>query len=440
MSFWRFTRTAASRLACAGFSAAVAVALLAGLPGFSGGSAALHAQEKENEAAGQPGGADIEWTPVPGAREYQFEVRDGSKASVLRRTVRQPKIRLRLPEGRYEMRSRAVDRFRRQTPWSTWAPLRIRYAIPAVVRNVSPESLPVDSSSREIEVRGQNFLPDTQVRLTVAGRELQGDDLRVEYVNPRTLRVRLADGAPRLAGKYDLTLINPGNMQTRKTAAFKLEAKTEPDATPDPRPVVAVQGEQGPNREGGRSQLPAEMTDPGFSFLALIPGLPDFVNGRYVRGTLWFGTFVGVTATAAGGFVDAASAASTASSSALYPSFSNPTYLLALNSLSGQDQLSYIFNTTQVQANVQSSYSSGRDRYLAFGGAAVLTYFAHLALYAFAGPDLPVYDPDAGTSGVSLELRPVPVADDARSVRGRSVNARNPANRVDLRMGWTILF
>lgn len=435
MSTWRSTRKAALRLAGVGLSA-IAVLISPELPGLS---SALHAQAPAGETAGEPGGADIEWTPVPGAREYQFEVRDANKGSVLRRTVRQPKIRLRLPEGRYEMRSRAVDRFRRQTPWSGWAPLRIRYAIPAVVRGVSPESLPANSSAREIEVRGQNFLPDTQVRLTVAGRELQGDDLRVEYVNPRTLRVRLADGAPKLAGPYDLTLINPGNMQTRKTAAFKIESTSEPDATPDPQPV-AVQGDQGPNREGGRSQLPAEMTDPGFSFLALVPGLPDFANGRYIRGSLWFGAFAGVTVAAIGGFLDASSAASTASSSALYPSFSNPTYLLALNSLSGQDQLSFVFNTTQVQSNVQSSYSSGRDRYLAFSGAAVLTYFAHLALYAFAGPELPVYDPDAGASGVSLELRPVPAADDARSMRGRSINALTPANRVDLRLGWTLVF
>lgn len=375
-------------------------------------------------------GATIQWTAVPGAREYLFEVRDGKNAAVLRRTVKKPEILIRLPEGSYEMRSRAVDRFRRQTPWSDWAPLRIRYAVPPSILSVSPEEYIPEKepdAPRMIELRGKNFVRQSEVKVFVGQEPVSVSS--VNYISADTLRFALPGDAP--AGEYDLLIVNPGDVRARMAAAFRVKRDGAPE---DPRPNRA---ESGPNAEAGREAFPSELADSGFSISSLIPGLPDFRNGRYVRGSLWMGAFLGAAFTAFSGYQTAAAASSGALSNPLYPSFSNPLYLYGLlNFGTGTNAGVYAFNTTAVFNDVQSQYSAGRSQYTNFGGAALLVYVTHLAFHAFGGPDLPEYEAARTRPGVSLWVAP---AESFRSDGDRNLGVR-PQMEPDIRFAWSLSF
>ncbi len=388
--------------------------------------------DARNEA--ERSGATIQWTAVPGAREYLFEVRDAKKAAVLRRTVKRPQILLKLPEGTYEMRSRAVDRFRRRTPWSDWAPLRIRYAVPPKILSVSPdeftgENQPAAGTQRTVELRGENFVQQTRVQVFLGSTAVPVDALN--FVGPNRMRFALPDDAP--VGEYDLLVVNPGDVRARMAAAFRIKS-TGGRERPPPR-----RAEPGPNTEAGREALPPEITQPGFSVASLIPGLPDFAGGRYVRGSLWMGAFLGASVAAFNGFQTAASASSGALSNPLYPSFSNPLYLFGLiNFGTGSNAGVYALNTTTVFNNVQSQYNAGRTQYTTFGGAALLVYITHIAFHAFAGPDLPEYEAAAGGSapGVSVWVEPAP---SMRFASDRNLGVR-PQAEPDIRFAWSLSF
>ncbi|MCR9144623.1 MAG: IPT/TIG domain-containing protein [bacterium] len=371
---------------------------------------------------------------MPGAREYLFEVRDAKKAAVLRRTVKRPKILVKLPEGSYEMRSRAVDRFRRRTPWSDWAPLRIRYAIPPSIVSVTPEEYDPESGAEEspavrvIELRGKNFMKQSEVQVFIGPKAIPVS--AVNFVSADTLRFELPADAP--AGQYDLLVVNPGDVRARMAAAFRVKRGGAPDGT------LPNRAEPGPNAETARETLPRDISDPGFSGLSLIPGLPDFRNGRYIRGTLWAGAFLGASIVAVNGFQTAASASAGALSNPLYPSFSNPVYLFGLlNFGTGTNAGLYAFNTTQIFNDVQSQYNAGRTQYTTFGGAALLVYFTHLALHSFAGPDLPEYEgANAAAPGVSVWVAP---AESLQSAADRNLGVR-PQMEPDIRFAWSLSF
>ena len=395
---------------CGGLVRFLLVLVLLGMAGTGPG-----AQEpQESQEAGETQEertVDIRWTAVPGAREYTFEVRNAQKAAILKRTVKQPVIQLRLPEGSYEMRSRAVDRFRRQTPWSDWAPLRIRYALPPEILSVSPEEYQTGTNQDEgahenkrlVELRGKNFVRDTQVRLSVNAQPVAVQQLN--FVDADTLRFALDASAPE--GEYDLVVVNPGELKTRRLAAFRV--KRDPNAT-DIADTGEPTGEPGgPNAEARRETLPEDVGgESGLLWSSLVPGLPDFTNGRYVQGSLWLGAFLGASVAAFGGYQASADASNGALGNPFYPSFSNPIFLLGLLSTSRSTNFGiYILNSNEVYNGVVSEYSAGRSRYHTFGGAALLIYVTHFALNIFAGDELPVYDPATGTDGVSVRVTPV---------------------------------
>lgn len=373
-------------------------------------------------------GANIQWTPVPGAREYLFEVRNAKKASVLRRTVKQPKILLRLPEGQYEMRSQAVDRFRRQTPWSDWAPLRIRYAIPPRILSVSPEEYAPTTADtgRLIELRGKNFVRATEVRVFVDSTPVTVRN--VDFIDGDTLRFALPGDAPE--GQYDVLVVNPGDVRSRMAAAFRVKRSSVADG---PGPDRA---EPGPNSEASREDLPTDFVTPGFSMTSLLPGLPDFARGRYIRGSLWVGAFLGAGFAAFSGYQAASTASSGALSNPLYPSFSNPLYLYGLVTFgTGTNAGLYAFNTNQIFNDVQSQYNAGRSQYTTFGGAALLVYFTHLAFHAFTGPELPEYDAQRTQPGVSVWIGPT------ESFERADLNLGvRPQNDPDIRFAWSLSF
>ena len=389
------------------------------------------AQPAQDGSEAEAPGANIQWSPVPGAREYLFEVRDAQKSAVLKRTVKQPQILVRLPEGSYEMRSRAVDRFRRNTPWSDWAPLRIRYAVPPEILSVSPEpDVPAPTGDGPlIELRGKNFVRESQVELFVNATPVGVREMN--FVDADTLQFSLNADAPE--GRYDVTVVNPGDVRSRLAAAFAVKR----DGTVDPNNPTAA-AEPGPNRESERERLPAELASPGFAPLSLIPGMPDFARGRYARGALWLGGVLGSAAVAVGGFQAASAARDGASANSLYPSFSNPVYLYGLATYgTGSNFAAYSVITNQVYNDVRGQYATGRSQYVTYGGVALALYFTHLAFNAFAGPDLPEYQAagDAPGSGFSFELRPPELF----AASDTSLGVR-PQRDPSLQIAWSLSF
>jgi hypothetical protein len=359
--------------------------------------AAAQAPTADADSSSEDRGLQIQWTPVPGARAYLFEVRDGKKAAILKRTVPAPRILLRLPEGAYEMRSRAVDRFRRPTPWTEWTPLRIRYAVPPEIDSVSPQNFklpaaPGAGQARSLELRGKHFVRESEIHLYVDARPVPVS--AAEFVDEGTLRFYLPPNAPE--GEYDLTVVNPGDIRIRRTAAFRVQRDGG---------LPEFAAEPGENREDSRAELPSELASPGFQFSSLIPGLPDFLGGRYGRGSLWLSAFLGASAAAFGGYQSAISVASSADNNPLYPSFSNPIYLYGLLTFNANDLLlPYVVSTGQISDSARSRYTTGRANYAYFGGAALLVFLTHVALYAFDGPELPAYEP--GDAQLEIQVGP----------------------------------
>ena len=322
-----------------------------------------------------------EWKAVPGAKLYAIEIKDKNGKLLISRRLPINRIELELPEGEYLHRITVLNKFRKPTGWTPWTPLRLGVARSPSVQKVLPAKLVIPQDSppgkkvlRKIEIKGNNFVKSTKVKLLTKDGPIPLENVIIKDNN--TIVVE-ADIAGLTSGKFDLVIENPRNKILREK--HKVTVVREEDL-PGPRRVVG-RIRKDPNSPGTPGKTDKDNRVPSKTTL-FIPGVDQFRRGETGAGIFWSGLFASYGAAAFYEYNKAQSALNEANapltnlfatpySAFFLPDFAsntgNTTTFLGLGvySLLERDRLKNEYNT-----HVRNqSY---------IGGAAVLSYLFYI--------------------------------------------------------------
>ncbi len=368
-----------------------------------------HAEETASVAV------ELEWGSVAGAWGYVVQIRsipDGKEVTTLR--TADTRVTVELQPGSYERRVASVNKFRRPSAWSPWAPLVVRLTQDPMIDELTPERVTAENFGiYNIRVRGSHFLSGIRASLRRDGKELSIVEIRRVDAENLELVVN-AQGA--LPGPYELELVNPGNASATRPEALTLSndvpvAKKE--AT-EPAKEVAAMVDFGARSESPSSKevavlVPKKETEPTRRALepksekkaepftdvksnkeptrraaaeipiwqTLIPGLPQLMRGDTGRAGIYWGTMGAFAVGGAAAWYAAEARAASESRNVMYRLFNDPlTYMSMRSTLNtGSTGLALYFMTQQSFSKSQASYY-GAQR-LAAGAA-----FGMLVVYA----------------------------------------------------------
>ncbi|MBI3395515.1 MAG: hypothetical protein HY042_06755, partial [Spirochaetia bacterium] len=210
----------------------------------------------------------LEWTAVDNARGYIVEIKN-EKGDITRQESEGTRVNLKLAPGRYTQRVGALNIFKKPASWSEWKELLVMKPVaPKVALVEMPESEQDPSGkTRSVRIQGENFFEDTKVSLLRNGEEIPVEKQRT---GDSTLGMVLVLDRDKLQpGKNQIKIENPGGKV--QIAEIEMPGGTKDGSAEDEAPEF-----KGPPR-----------------YLALLPGIYQWQDGRRLESSLWLTAFVG---------------------------------------------------------------------------------------------------------------------------------------------------
>lgn len=293
----------------------------------------------------------IEWTANKSAQGYLVQIKNPQGKVVLEKNAKTNRLDFQLPPGQYAQRVGILNKFRKVARWGAWKPFLIRVALTPRIQSMDPPEISREETEQTITISGQNFFPNTKIRIVTKDGEVTLKS--VNFVDGNTMTVVL-DPSQIKPGSYDVVLENPGGKQekTEQSLAFH---------DPAPPPLPAVQ-------------------QAVFTWKVPIPGIPQFGRSENYEGALWLGLFAAFGAAGFSEWETAEALAESTRNNPVHKVFNDPIYYFgAQSTLLNQPDLLYasLYTLSQLEEN-EASYAIHQQNQSLLGGLALSSYFYYI--------------------------------------------------------------
>jgi hypothetical protein len=163
------------------------------------------------------------WEAQSYVRRYEISVEakeaDGSYTELARESTEDNFIEFSLPVGLYRYRVQVYDLLGRPAGEPQWIDVEILPAIQPEIADFSPRGFYLDEDYLwEIDLRGENFLPRSELYLRSIGGNENRNERRIvpaRYIpasNGRSAKIEFAE-RQLVPGRYELYTVNPGGLE-----------------------------------------------------------------------------------------------------------------------------------------------------------------------------------------------------------------------------------
>jgi len=167
----------------------------------------------------------ITWNAVPGAWGYVLEIKDSSGNIIVNTEIQDNFYSVaKFDPGEYSFRISTLNILKQKGGSTDWIKFTVEKLYIPQLKSVAKKQLISTHINRNIYITGKNFRPESRFLLRGKDREIEIKDVKIISDTEAVLKFRPSTD---MQGKYDLVIINKGDVEAVLKDAISIVAPSE---------------------------------------------------------------------------------------------------------------------------------------------------------------------------------------------------------------------